>query len=266
MMIGADPDQLDALASQMDSDAQTLDQIRGRVGVVLEQLLWQGTDAHEFFEAWAQRFSGMVGSAAVALRGAARALHAEAVQQREASGEDAGFSILEPVGFAISGASVAVGVTELVVKHSDSAMNDLAKVGITADRLEVADPLLAFAGAGVDIANFERQYRANPYSAQTATAGVDMTLGLGGAAVGVVEGAALVGAVALAPEVATGVAVTGLVLGGLELGNDIVSTFDPRFDEQALHVGSVMASEVASGVRDAFSLIRRNPLSWVPAL
>jgi uncharacterized protein YukE len=266
MLIGADPDQLDALANQMDSDAQTLDQIRGRVGGVLEQLLWQGADAHEFFETWAQRFSGMVGNAAVGLQEAARCLHAEAVQQREASGDGAGSNILDPIAFGISAGTEALHALKLA--NVEVVAKELKDLGLTDKGFETLDLLesvagpLEVAGLAVNFASFMTEWSANPDSAETLKAGVDTGLSLGSVGVLATEAALAVAGVEAAPVLVG----AGIAFGVAELGNDVVSSFDPKFDEQVLHVAEASASVVASGVRDAFSLIRRNPLNWVPAL
>lgn len=265
MLIGADPDQLDALANQMDSDAQILDAIRGRVGGVLEQVLWQGADAHEFFEEWARRFSGMMGHAVAGLRDSAQALHSEAVQQREASDVGAGSSILDPVSVAIAATSVAVGTVKKLDKVHVVA-EELDKLGISDDDLRVADSLVAIAGAGFDIANFNRQRYADPKSAETLKAGVDAAFGVSGAIASSAELLLPVGAAVAGVEVAPILGTAALGFGVAELTNDAISTFDPRFDEQALHVGEATVSVVASGVKDAYQLMRRNPLNWVPVL
>ncbi|MBR7828548.1 WXG100 family type VII secretion target [Actinospica sp. MGRD01-02] len=266
MLIGADPDQLDALASQMDSDAQTLDQIRGRVGGVLEQLLWQGADAHDFFEIWAQRFSGMVGNAAAGLQDAARCLRAEAVQQREASGEGGGFNILDPISFGISAG--AEGLHALKLANVSVVADELKDLGLTDKGFEVLDSLesvalpLEVVGLAVNFTNLAVDWSADPGSAETLKAGVDTGLSLGSVGVGVAE----VALVAAGVEVAPVIVGAGIAFGVAELTNDVASYFDPQLDEQVLHGAEAGARVVASGVRDAFSLLRHNPLNWVPAL
>jgi hypothetical protein len=84
---------------------------------------------------------------------------------------------------------------------------------------------------------------------------------VGFAAEALLPAAAVVAGVEVAPVLAG----AALAFGVAELGNDAISTFDPRFDEQVLHSAEAGASVVASGVQDVFSLARHNPLNWVPA-
>lgn len=265
MLIGGDPDQLDALGNQMDAWAQTLDQIRVRVGGVLEQLLWQGADAREFFEQWADRFAGMVGAAASGLREASQCMHAEASQQRGASDGNAGFNILEPAGLVLTGLSLAGDATKLL-KYA-VVSDGLKALGATDDGLEAVKSLaetvdvpLAGLGFEVNAESFLLAYSAHPQSAETLKDGFDTALSFGEFAAGV--GAMAAVGTAAAP-VLGGIAL-GLGLAGA--GNDVVSHFDPRFDEQTVHVAEAATSAGLSGVRDVWTLVRRNPLNWVPVL
>jgi hypothetical protein len=258
MLIGADPDQLDALGNQLDSWALTLDQIRGRVGGVLEQLLWQGADAHEFFEQWADRFAGMVGSAASGLREEAQCLHAEAAQQRAASDGGTGSGLLDFVGGTIAGGLAVLGLSHITV-----AEKGLRAAGFTGDDLDAwrsvdkaAGPWLAGLGVAVDFTSYEVARSVNPNSPDTLKAGVDLSLGTVGFGL---EVAVAVGAPEVVGTFAVGVA-------AVEGANDIVSHFDPQFDEQVLHVAEKPDVIFASGVKGALSLVRSNPLNWVPAL
>ena len=263
MFIGADPDQLDALASQMDSSAQTLDAIRGRVGSVLEQLLWQGADAHSFFEEWATRFSGLVGASSVALQDASRVLHVEAVQQREASGEGAGSSILEPIGIGSTiGGLLTTGVSELS-KHAVVVKNGLEDLGLAAKDLDVAVPGFDLVAVGLNFATLDRQWNANPVSDDTKKAEVDTALSLG--ALGY-DSAVAAMVLVTGAEAAPVLVAAGAAIGLLELGNDVTEHFDPGFDNSVVDVANASSRVFASGVRGAVSLLRHNPLSFVPSL
>lgn len=254
----------------MDSCAQTLDQIRGRVGGVLEQLLWQGADAHTFFQEWASRFSGMIGSAAAGLHEASLCLHAQATEQRTASDGNVGF--LEPLGGAIALGALASGVArmsrvtvvEKELKELGIADEDLKPLKYV-DELGLGGPL-ALAGFAVDLPTFLMYLSANPGSAETLKSGVDLALSASASGLAIAEGvgdaAVLAGVVASAPEL--GVAIAGL--GIAEGANDLASHFDPDLDQQVWHGAETAGRVVASGVGDAFSLIGRNPLNWVPAL
>jgi hypothetical protein len=93
--IGADPDQLDSLAAEVDRVATSLGSSGGRLDRALAAAPWWGPDARRFRADWqAQR--GSLRSAADSLHGAARALLAEAAGQRAAS-ESTDGRLPEPV-------------------------------------------------------------------------------------------------------------------------------------------------------------------------
>lgn len=253
----------------MGSDAETLDEIRNRVGSVLEQLLWQGADAHGFFDEWANHFNGMMASVASGLRDASQQLHKEAVQQREASDGHAAFNPFDPIGRVLYGVDGVMKNVNLTVLGED-----LKPLGLSGERLKSVESLLDAGerslpalGAVADIASFLVEDHANPKSTDTLNAGVNAVLSVGsavfdGGAMLAAAGAVTIGGTAVAPVL--GAVATGFFVA--EGVNMVATTFDPKFDEQAVHVTKVAASFVTSGVRDALSLARHNPLNWAPML
>lgn len=128
---GADADQLAAFGSQLSNSATTLGEIRSQVGFTLEGLLWPGADAEEFFSQWANRLSGMLGTAISGLESAAANMARQAEQQREASGDDSGSSALSEVlgkvvsvGGVLGIAGLGVGVLSLP-KYADTVNDHL---------------------------------------------------------------------------------------------------------------------------------------------
>jgi len=84
-MIGADPEQLDALGCQMTTSADRLDSIRSEIGSLLNHSHWEGADADDFRGTWHHRLSGLLNAAALATRDVATTLRINADQQRDAS-------------------------------------------------------------------------------------------------------------------------------------------------------------------------------------
>jgi len=84
--VGADPEQLDALADRLDRGAESLAGIRSLVGVSLGQVDWSGRDGDQFRAEWRSRHLPVIGAACTALQDTARGLRSNAAQQRAASG------------------------------------------------------------------------------------------------------------------------------------------------------------------------------------
>jgi hypothetical protein len=148
---GADADQLAAFGSQLSNSATTLGEIRSQVGSVLERLLWPGADGEKFFNQWANRLSGMLGTAISGLESAAANLAKQADQQRSASGDDGGGSALSRVfekvlsvggGLGIAGLGVgALGATKYaktVDAHLLAGHDDVGAAGKALGALAVA--------------------------------------------------------------------------------------------------------------------------------
>jgi len=85
---GADPGQLDDLAALFGGLATKLEQQRAWLtGWVEGDRFWRGTKANEFRHEWSSSYAPQIASAATFLNDQVAALHAQANQQRVASGE-----------------------------------------------------------------------------------------------------------------------------------------------------------------------------------
>jgi len=85
-MIGADPDQLIALAKKMDHDANALDlRIRIPMRSLVGHSPWSGADAARFRHDWTTTLDPQLAKTAAALHTAARDLHRNAQEQLTAS-------------------------------------------------------------------------------------------------------------------------------------------------------------------------------------
>jgi hypothetical protein len=214
---------------------------------VAEQLLWQGTDAHGFFEQWSYRFTGMISAAITALQDVAGQLAAEAEQQRSASDGPASYALLT---FGLTVTALAADIGKLAAEAGKWQPGEkLTSLGMGEDPLGI----VGAGAAGLDFVfngtSFLSNLAADPHSPETLETGVDTALsgvafGLGVAAV--VAGAA-VGPVVIGIGVAEGV-------------NELASMIDPKFDEQVWSAGESSARIVASGVRGAASLLDHDAL------
>jgi hypothetical protein len=106
-LVGADPEQLDALGHRMIVSADRLEAIRGEIGALLNHGRWEGTDAERFRGRWYGQLAVMLNSASVATRDAAVTLRANADQQRAASGAEGRFAAA-PGGSGSSAVAAAV--------------------------------------------------------------------------------------------------------------------------------------------------------------
>src|SRR5690606_15982913 len=73
-LVGANPDQLDALAARMDGDAAALSSVRDSIQWSLGRTDWPGADGDQFRSDWAYRYAPALANAATMLRDAARVL------------------------------------------------------------------------------------------------------------------------------------------------------------------------------------------------
>lgn len=188
MLIGADPDQLDALGVRMNAAARRLGEIRSELESVLRRFEWEGGDASEFRDEWSGRLSPLIDVSCSALGSAAKSLAANANQQRETSG-DSGASGAEPLSaLLLSGAGAlarsdaldvvgkyvgieghlvgvaALGVVKNVLKsHVTGDLGMLEKVGTTLEAVHL----------GIDGVTFIGDLASSPHSSDTYNAGVN---------------------------------------------------------------------------------------------
>jgi len=97
-LVGADVDQLRALARTMTQAADRLDGVTTSVSSQLTSTRWVGHDAEQYRSQWQSESSGLIRSASVALRDAAAALERNAADQEQTSGA-AGGGIVGGSGF-----------------------------------------------------------------------------------------------------------------------------------------------------------------------
>ncbi|MFZ4811829.1 MAG: alpha/beta hydrolase [Ilumatobacteraceae bacterium] len=93
-MIGANADELDALAQLFDQGAQQLDAVFVTIRAQLAATNWGGSDAAMFSDMWSRSSRQALRSGSRRLQECAATLRLQAVQQREASGESGGASAL----------------------------------------------------------------------------------------------------------------------------------------------------------------------------
>lgn len=92
-ILGADPDQLDALAQNLSENADSLDGFTAVVSGLLGECGWDGADSMEFRSDWDMSHAQAVATAAAVLRSMATNLVGQARDQRQASAAtDGGFS------------------------------------------------------------------------------------------------------------------------------------------------------------------------------
>jgi hypothetical protein len=202
LLIGADPDQLDALSIRMNAAAQRLGEIRSELESLLRRFEWQGGDASEFRDEWSGRLAPLIDVTGSALVSAAKALAVNANQQREASGDPgaSGASGAEPLSaLLLSGAGALahsdvldtagkyvgiegnlVGVAAL--KHVENVLH-----GHVTGSLGVLDKVgdtLGVVGLGIDEVTFIGDLASNPHSSDTYNAGVNMAIDSAGLVAG----------------------------------------------------------------------------------
>lgn len=84
--LGLDPDQMDALASKMTTEAGTIKQIATAITGQLNSTWWQGPDAERFKGEWQGTHAAALNRAAEALDAVSQLVKQEASQQRQVSG------------------------------------------------------------------------------------------------------------------------------------------------------------------------------------
>lgn len=113
-MVGANPEELDALGHQMSVAAERLEAIRGELTSSLSVTSWRGPDAEMFQGEWSSHLSGNLLTATQGIASASRKLHFEASQQRQASDvRGIGTSIPDSVGSILGGANTMLGLAQL---------------------------------------------------------------------------------------------------------------------------------------------------------
>ena len=128
-MVGADPEQLDALGNRMSASADRLDSIRGEVTSLLAHSHWDGPDADDFRHTWHHRLSPTLHTAAHATRDASHTLHTNATQQREASSGDGGTGVFVGAGGGDSLLDALHGVAD-VYHLADMPLTWLGGLGL----------------------------------------------------------------------------------------------------------------------------------------
>ena len=199
-MIGADPDQLDALSVRMDAAARRLGEIRSELEAVLRRFEWEGGDASEFHDEWSGRLAPLMDVTGSALHSGAKSLAVNASQQREASGDLgtqgvealstlllsgagalASSPVLDAAGKYVGIEGTLVGVAALkhvekVLKpHVTGDFGALGKVGVT----------LGVVGLGIDGVTLIGNLASNPHSSDTYNSEVNVAID----SVGLVAGA-----------------------------------------------------------------------------
>jgi hypothetical protein len=87
---GADAEALEALAQQMDRDADRLEYMRVAIAHHVQSTAWQGRDAAEFRNRWTTDYMRRLQNASSFLRGTGNQLRNNAQQQRQASAANGG--------------------------------------------------------------------------------------------------------------------------------------------------------------------------------
>jgi hypothetical protein len=181
-MLGADPEELRGLGTQMNTAAQRLGEIRGGLESALSRFLWQGGDAAQFQDQWVGRWAGLFDAAVSAVGAAAKSLIANAEQQEQASagtGAAAGGSLSGPSGSGPGGTSVfdlidTLGTATAIEGLSVGAgalVQDAAKIhdpSIT-DIVDLDDvgTGLGVAGLGIDAVTLVHGLVEDPHSPDT---------------------------------------------------------------------------------------------------
>jgi hypothetical protein len=293
LLIGADPDQLDALGVQMNAAARRLGEIRSELESLLRRFEWDGGGASEFHDEWSGRLAPLIDATGVALGSAAKSLAANAAQQREASG-DAGGSGTSGVAGSRGVASIAgvagVGSLSTLLLSGSAALAKSDALGVTGKYVGIEGTLvgvaaldqvkkvlqshvvgdvellgkvsdgLGVASLGIDEVTFIGDFAANPHSSDTYNDEVNMAF----------DSAALVAGV-LCPPAGIAVGIAGFVYSNYvdksfpNLSKDIVdgvgaagTAVGKTFAEAAetdLKAVDVAGSVLSSGVHGVLSHI-----------
>lgn len=116
---GADPDQLDGLASDLRQFAEQLQGAHGTVSSRVRNTSWRGPAADRFRQGWESGLSSKLSAAATSLAAASDQLRREADQQRVASGEAAHATS----GLRTDGVTHEVGGLLGIVRHEAQAVD-----------------------------------------------------------------------------------------------------------------------------------------------
>ena len=129
-LVGANADQLDQLAGQLESEAHALEQLHRALGRQLHTTPWRGASADRFRQRWTTVHAGQVTQAAEFLRTGSRSLHENARQQRDASGDVGGSS-----GWTASTA-VATSPNDVLPEWWEDAKRILDAIGMPIGKMQ----------------------------------------------------------------------------------------------------------------------------------
>lgn len=130
-MVGADPEELDALATRISAQANRLEAIKNEISSLLSVTSWCGPDAELFHGLWSGQLAGMVTSVDQALLEVAQKVRFEAQQQRSASAADGGgFGRLLGFGTALGLGAADVGsILHSLLGDLGSGVGKLGEIG-----------------------------------------------------------------------------------------------------------------------------------------
>ena len=83
--LGADVEQLEALSKRFKAEAQTIEQMVGKISGEIKNVWWQGLDADQFRSRWDGDFVRQLRGVANSLQEASSSIAAQAKAQREVS-------------------------------------------------------------------------------------------------------------------------------------------------------------------------------------
>jgi uncharacterized protein YukE len=85
--LGADVEQLDALARRFDEESQKIENTVSTITSQIGATWWQGTDAERFRNDWQTTYTSQLRNVIQALQEAATRCRTQATQQRQTSGQ-----------------------------------------------------------------------------------------------------------------------------------------------------------------------------------
>lgn len=124
-VVGANPDELDALASRLESSADEMWSIRGTLSPQIYHSPWNGRNADRFRNRWSNEYAVALDRAANYLKDAGSTLRRQAQEQRVVSRASSGS------GFVGSGPP---GTAD--DQQSDRLRDFLESIGLTADQIK----------------------------------------------------------------------------------------------------------------------------------
>lgn len=260
-MVGADPEELDALGRQMGSSAERLAAIRAEITSILAMTSWSGADAEMFQSDWSGHLSGTLAGVGTALTDASSKLHFEAEQQRQASGvsgadSQGDHSLLDALGnvFGMPGTILSIGTLPMAIRslyRLATLPGDLSKA-ISSELLSGASQVGAEFDRNAEIATglFRNKAFSDAISGGLGGLGTKVGVGLGvfgilgdaltianpdfkGTAGAVEQGAAGVNAAATGLSIVTTLA-PGLTAEGAIFGADAALSWVPVAGEVAI--------------------------------